>query len=244
MAEDNEQTEDSEQTSELSDRAKLHLAEDEARLEGVREALQPEGLWGKLSASQADAYRKGRELFGTRAVHTLDRSKPVGIGEGFRNTYDWRDEQARRMFALDQGMGDQDDARSPTMDSTEALFRSTEYLNHAIAQTQALDPEYAYELQLADRFLIMYPELMVTTRNGFGFAGISEQLGAELMGLDLTEFAAQADSTYLTQSDIGDQFYTTFGNQFDPNTKNILTLSLAGLSEKEQILVSKRIAGG
>ena len=237
MAEDSEEVQP---TTGLSDRASLHLGEDEGRLQGVQDALNDPWVYGKASPEEYEAYQEYRVENGERqSMHTIDRSLPVGLGEGFRNVTNWRDEQARRMFALDQGMADQDDARSPTMDSTEALFRSTEYLNWALIQTQQLDPEYAYELQLADRFLVMYPELMVTTRNGFGFAGISEQLGAELMGLSVPEFALQASSTYLMQSDIGDQFYTTFGDQLDPTTKDMLVVSLAGLSDKEQ----KRVFG-
>ena len=231
-----EADETTEPTTGLSDRASLHLGEDEQRLSEVQDNLHdPLTHRGTSTAAQKQAYEDYRAQFGTPDnVMQLDRTVPVGRGDGFRNTTDWRDEQARRMFSLDQGMSDQDEARSPTMDSTDALYRSSEYLNHAIAQTQALDPEYAYELQLADRFLVMYPELMVATRNGHGFAGISEQLGAELMGMNVPEFAAQAESAYVQQSDIGDRFYTEFGNQLDPVTKNLFTVSIAGLSGKEQ----------
>ena len=236
MAEDNETTTDEPQRpTALSNAAGARLAEDEGRLSEVQDSLQNPWTHGKASPEEQAAYHAYREKNGQMAsMFTLDRSKPVGRGEGMRQTTDWRDEQARRMFRLDQGMSDQDEARSPTMESTEALYRSTEYLNHAIAQTQELDPDLAYELQLADRFLVMYPEFSVATRNGMGFAGIPEQLMAETMGLGVGELAKQADETFLRQSDIGDQFWSEFGSGLDPSTKDILTVSIAGLTPKEQ----------
>ena len=228
MPADNETPEEG---NSLSDLANLHLAEDEERLAGVQAKLEP----ASVSAEQWGWVNARTETFGeVKGQPQLDRSLPVGQGPGFRQGTNWRDAQARRMFALDQGMADQDEARSPTMDSTDAAYWSTEYLNHALAQTQALDPELSYELALADRFLVMYPELSVTTRSGFGFAGISEQLTAEIMGIDIEAFATQAEQSYLKFSDVGDQFYSTFGNQLDPNTKDLILVSLAGLSDKEQ----------
>ncbi len=233
MAGDNEERESS-----LSEQGQLHVGSDEARLKTVTDSLEADYDRKQpkvISAEKAEANAAYIEKYGAgKAWVEMDRSIPIGRGEGFRNTTDWRDHRDQRLFRLDQGMSDQDEARSPTMESTEALYRSTEYLQHAIDQTQQLDPDLAYELQLADRFLIMYPELAVTTRNGFGFAGITEQLAAELTGNSVPEFAAQAATSFVAQSDIGDQFYTEFGNQLDPGTKDLLTVSLAGLSEKEQ----------
>ena len=224
-----------EPTNSLSDRANLHLSEDEARTAGVVESLRDPYKWGKASPQEQADYTAYRDKYGQRASEVqLDRSLPVGQGEGFRNATNWRDHQAKRMFRLDQGMADQDEARSPTMESIEASWLSTEYLNHALEQTQLLDPEYAYELALADRFLVMYPELAVTTRSGLGFAGITEQLGAEIMGVDLPSFAAQADQSFLQQSDIGDEVYNRWGDTFDPATKDMILINLAGLSEREQ----------
>jgi hypothetical protein len=226
---DNESTE----TPGLNDQALSALGQDEAKTAAAVSSLSGGGL--KLRKDQYEAYDAAiaRRGYG-KAVFEFDRSKRIGTGPGERQGRDWRDEQARRMFALDQEMGKQDSAYSPTTESTDALYQSTEYLNHAIQQTQELDPEYAYNLALADRFLAMYPELAVATRNGVGFAGITEQLGAELIGMDLGEFSQKAESSYVQQTDIQDQFWSEFGNQLDPGTKDIMMISLAGLSGKEQ----------
>ncbi|KKL23823.1 hypothetical protein LCGC14_2421550, partial [marine sediment metagenome] len=103
MAEDSEETQP---TTGLSDRASLHLGEDEGRLLAVQDALNDPWVYGKASPAEYDAYQKYRAENGEQqSMHTIDRSLPVGLGDGFRNVTNWRDEQARRMFALDQGMG-------------------------------------------------------------------------------------------------------------------------------------------
>ncbi len=222
MATDNE-TPEGGQKSLLSEDVTTHMTMDEDKLDAVLESFEPR----KETAERDSWYKEREETFGpTEVERMVDRSKPVGVGEGFRQGTDFRDAQSRRMFALDQSMG-ADEAFSPSMDSTTAAYFSTEYLNHAIQQTQELDPDYAMQLAMADRFLAMYPELAVTTRNGFGYAGITEQMGAELQGLNVQEWNELADESLVYDTDIADRVFAQFGNQMDPNTKKILMVSVS-----------------
>lgn len=220
--------------SRLDPRIQQTLSENPDRTQAAADDLSNPLFQRKWTAEEVGAYQDHVKKFPKPQVVELDRSIPIGTGEGERNTYDWKDERARRMFALDQGTGSKDAAASPTMDSTDALYRSTEYLNHAIMQTQLLDPELAYELQLADRFLVMYPEFAIATRGAFGFAGATEQAMHELMGMDIESFAEKAKQDWVFVSDVSDQFYSEVGPTLDPSTKDIINVSLAGISEKEQ----------
>ena len=164
----------------------------------------------------------------------MDRSLPIGQGPGQRQVVTNEDYLAARLFQLDQGMADQDEAYSPTMESTDAMRWSSDYMNHAIQQVQELDPELAAQLAYGERYLAMFPEVAVTTRNGFGFAGLTEDLITDLLELDASQFSSAAGAS-LVESDTLDRFLHESGKILDPGTKDLMFMSMATLTEKEQI---------
>jgi len=239
MPDNNEQTPPEETPFLLNRQADQVLGNDPIGVAAAIESLKRTNIQEPLSASQLQSYKDFVARRGVQKADSsflVDRSRPIGRGEGTRQVVTPQDIKQTRIVGLDRGMADQDEAYSPTFDLSSAKYFSTEYINYAIKQTQSIDPELAAQLAFGERYLAMYPEMAVATRSGFGFAGIVEQLVSDIV--DVSDLANVAGAKVIQTNEL-DNFYSYFGNQIDPETKQIISISLAPLSLREQI----RMAG-
>jgi len=230
---------DNETTSKLSRQAELNLGQDPEKLKAAKASFARRNDQTPVTDEERANYDAYVAKYGEQKIDRrflVDRTIPIGTGPGQRPTIVPQDIKAAKMFGLDQSMAEQDTAYSPTFESTNAAYLSSEYINHAIQQVQEIDPELAYQLSFSERYLAMFPELAVATKNGFGFAGITEELAREFMG-DVGGLADVASGD-VYQTDVLDRFLNDYGNTLDAGIKDMLFISLAPLSEKEQ----KRIA--